>query len=83
MSAKRLVAGDSVLFIWYAAYYNVLPFIVWMFLEENPDMIHFLFFFFFLYSLGMKRISYFWASGVLIGRKQSCLLLFYQVIACI
>lgn len=74
VSAKRLVAGDSVLFIWY-----LFHFILFYFFSPLDSANCF---FIFYNLLGTKRISFFWEYGEPIDRKLSCHPQFYPVIVC-
>ena len=76
VSAKRLVAGDSVLFIWCLFLFYLLCYLFFLLDAANCLFIVFTSF------LGMKRISFFWEYVVPIDHKLSCHPQFYLVIVC-
>jgi hypothetical protein len=85
VSAKRLVAGDSVLFIWYVHTSGVPNNHLFSpFFPLLPIRYSFFLLILCLVALsGMTITSFCWEFVGQIGHKQSCHLQSYQVIACI
>jgi hypothetical protein len=85
VSAKRLVAGDSVLFIWCVHTSSISKIVTYAhFVVPFPSDSFFLFVFLYLIVLsGMTITSFFWEFAGQVGHKLSCHLQSYQVIACI
>ena len=78
VSAKRLVAGDSVLFIWYTFRSTFLNTFYSSMMLQTACLLYLS-----VFSLiGMKRTSCFWEYVVPVGHKLSCHHQFFQVIAC-